>query len=205
MVLLRLGRDLGADRALDALTPAELRAWLLTLRETLSPISVAGYVRGLKAFGHWYRAEELAEAASLRTLRRPRVPHKLVEPPQRGPPGAAALPTAGEHRRHRRRSLSRARRRPARRAGSPAGLQPPKATRGNPGALQPAPAAAHLRALLSGQRRRRLQPAAHPRPRHARHGEALRGSRRYGSGRPSPHGISRRSPSGQEERRPRNR
>lgn len=80
MVLGRAGRDLGADRALDSLTPTELRAWLLTLRETLSPISVAGYVRGLKAFGRWCATEELADAAALCTLRRPRVPHKLVEP-----------------------------------------------------------------------------------------------------------------------------
>jgi site-specific recombinase XerD len=80
MVLGRAGRDLGPDRALDSLTPAELRAWLLTLRETLSPISVAGYVRGLKAFGRWCATEEMGTAAALRALRRPRVPHKLVEP-----------------------------------------------------------------------------------------------------------------------------
>jgi len=80
MVLGRAGRDLGVDRALDSLTSNELRAWLLTLRETLSPISVAGYVRGLKAFGRWCATEEIATAAALCTLRRPRVPHKLVEP-----------------------------------------------------------------------------------------------------------------------------
>jgi integrase len=50
------------------------------LRTTLSPISVAGYVRGLTAFGNWCAAEELAEAKALRSLRRQRVPHKLVEP-----------------------------------------------------------------------------------------------------------------------------
>ncbi|HUF07198.1 MAG TPA: DUF4956 domain-containing protein [Candidatus Binatia bacterium] len=76
MVLGRAGRDLGADRALDALTPTDLRAWLLRLRETLSPISVAGYVRGLKAFGNWCASEQLAQARSLRTLSRPQVPHK---------------------------------------------------------------------------------------------------------------------------------
>ncbi len=80
MVLGRAARDLGPGRALDSLTPNELRAWLLTLRETLSPISVAGYVRGLKAFGRWCAAEEVATAAALCALRRPRVPHKLVEP-----------------------------------------------------------------------------------------------------------------------------
>jgi site-specific recombinase XerD len=80
MVLGRAARDLGGDRPLDALTPAEVRDWLLTLRETLAPISVAGYVRGCKVLGNWCAAEELAEAKALRSLRRPRVPHKLVEP-----------------------------------------------------------------------------------------------------------------------------
>ena len=80
MVLGRAARDLGARRPLDALTSTELRTWLLGLRATLSPISVAGYVRGLKAFGNWCATEELAEARGLRTLRRPQVPHKLVEP-----------------------------------------------------------------------------------------------------------------------------
>jgi hypothetical protein len=42
---------------------------------TLAPISVAGCVRGLKVFGNWCAAEELAEAKALRTLRRPRVTH----------------------------------------------------------------------------------------------------------------------------------
>lgn len=80
MVLGRAARDLGPSRPLEALTPTELRVWLLHLRESLSPISVAGYVRGVKAFGNWCAAEQLAEARSLRTLRRPQVPHKLVEP-----------------------------------------------------------------------------------------------------------------------------
>lgn len=80
MVLGRAARDLGPSRPLEALTPTELRIWLLHLRESLSPISVAGYVRGVKAFGNWCAAEQLAEARSLRTLRRPQVPHKLVEP-----------------------------------------------------------------------------------------------------------------------------
>lgn len=35
----------------DALTPPELRAWLVELRATLSPMNVAGHVRGLRAFG----------------------------------------------------------------------------------------------------------------------------------------------------------
>jgi hypothetical protein len=69
MVLARAGRDLGADRPLDSLTPTELRSWLLRLRETLSPISVAGYVRGLTAFARWCAAEDVADAAALRGLR----------------------------------------------------------------------------------------------------------------------------------------
>jgi len=80
MVLGRAARDLGAERGLEALTPAELRTWLLRLRETLAPISVAGYVRGLKAFGRWCAAEEVGDPRALRMLGRPRVPHKLVEP-----------------------------------------------------------------------------------------------------------------------------
>jgi site-specific recombinase XerD len=80
MVLGRAARDLGAERPLETLVPPEVRDWLLKLRATLSPISVAGYVRGLKAFGNWCAAEQLADAKALRTLRRPRVPHKLVEP-----------------------------------------------------------------------------------------------------------------------------
>ena len=80
MLLGRAARDLGGDRPLEALTPGELRAWLLRLRETLAPISVAGYVRGLKAFANWCLAEEIADPKALRSLRRPKVPHKLVEP-----------------------------------------------------------------------------------------------------------------------------
>jgi len=80
MILDRMVRSLGTARPVDDLAPAELRAWLLDLRATLSPISVAGYVRTLKCFGNWLAAEELAPAAGLRSLRKPRVPAKLVEP-----------------------------------------------------------------------------------------------------------------------------
>lgn len=45
----------------------ELRAWLVRLRETLSPISVAGYVRG-PAFTNWCAAEQVAYAGALRAL-----------------------------------------------------------------------------------------------------------------------------------------
>jgi site-specific recombinase XerD len=79
MILRRAVRGLGEDRPIEQLAGPELRAWILELRSTLSPISVAGYVRTLKVFGNWLAAEELAQAAALRTLRKPRVPDKLVE------------------------------------------------------------------------------------------------------------------------------
>jgi site-specific recombinase XerD len=80
MILARLERSVARERLVDGLTPAELRAWLLELRATLAPVSVAGYVRTLKVFGNWLAAEELAQAAALRSLRKPRVPSKLIEP-----------------------------------------------------------------------------------------------------------------------------
>ena len=80
MILHRAIRGLGEDRPIEQLTGPELRAWILELRSTLSPISVAGYVRTLKVLGNWLAAEQLAQAAALRTLRKPRVPDKLVEP-----------------------------------------------------------------------------------------------------------------------------
>jgi integrase/recombinase XerD len=76
----RLVRRFGAERPVDALNPAELRAWLVELRATLSPMSVAGYVRGLRAFGNWLSTDGLAAARALRALTRPRVPRKLIEP-----------------------------------------------------------------------------------------------------------------------------
>jgi site-specific recombinase XerD len=76
----RLVARFGADRPVDALTAGELRAWLVELRVSLSPMSVAGYVRGLRAFGSWLSTDGLATARALRTLTRPRVPRKLIEP-----------------------------------------------------------------------------------------------------------------------------
>jgi hypothetical protein len=67
-------RRFGERRPVDAIPAAELRAWLLELRATLAPESIAGYVRGLKAFGNWGAVEELAGAAGFRALRRPRCP-----------------------------------------------------------------------------------------------------------------------------------
>jgi site-specific recombinase XerD len=80
MITGRAVRRFDADRPVDRMGAPELRVWLLELRETLSAESIAGYVRGLKAFGNWCAAEELASAAGFRALRRPRVPRRLVAP-----------------------------------------------------------------------------------------------------------------------------
>jgi site-specific recombinase XerD len=80
MILLRAARSLGDERSTDGLSGPELREWIVGLRATLAPVSVAGFVRTLKVFGNWLAAEELATAAGLRSLRKPRVPDKLVEP-----------------------------------------------------------------------------------------------------------------------------
>ncbi len=80
MILVRLVRAIGSGRAVDGLDPAELRAWLVELRTTLAPVSVAGYVRTLRVLGNWLATEGLSDAAALRGLRRPRVPHKIIEP-----------------------------------------------------------------------------------------------------------------------------
>jgi site-specific recombinase XerD len=80
MILVRAVRRFGAARPVDAVPAAELRAWLLELRASLSPESIAGYVRGLKAFGNWCDAEEVAAATGFHGLRRPKVPHRLIAP-----------------------------------------------------------------------------------------------------------------------------
>ena len=80
MILIRAVRRFGEARPVDAIPAAELRAWLLELRASLAPESIAGYVRGLKAFGNWCAAEELAAASDFRALRRPKVPHRLIAP-----------------------------------------------------------------------------------------------------------------------------
>jgi site-specific recombinase XerD len=76
----RLVGRFGAARPVDTLTATELRAWLVELRATLAPMSVAGYVRGLHAFGNWLASDGLAAARALRALARPRVPRKVIEP-----------------------------------------------------------------------------------------------------------------------------
>jgi hypothetical protein len=42
--------------------------WILELRATLSPISVAGYVRTLKVFGNWLAADRRRCAAMLHNM-----------------------------------------------------------------------------------------------------------------------------------------
>ena len=73
MILVRAVRRFGEARPVDAIPAAELRAWLLELRGSLASESIAGYVRGLKVFGNWCAAEELAAAGGFRALRRPKV------------------------------------------------------------------------------------------------------------------------------------
>ncbi|MBA3779921.1 MAG: tyrosine-type recombinase/integrase [Chloroflexi bacterium] len=80
MITGRCVRRFGEARPVDAISAAVLRAWLLELRATLAPESIAGYVRGLKAFGNWCATEELATAAGFRALRRPKVPRRLIAP-----------------------------------------------------------------------------------------------------------------------------
>jgi site-specific recombinase XerD len=80
MILVRASAAFGADHPIDRLTGPDLRAWLVELRTTLAPVSVAGYLRTLKVIGYWLQAEEPAEASALRELRKPRVPEKLIEP-----------------------------------------------------------------------------------------------------------------------------
>ena len=90
MILIRAVHRFSDMRPVDAIPAAELRAWLLELRATLAPESIAGYVRGLKAFGNWCAAEELAAAAGFRGLRRPKVRSATTAPLA----GAGAI---GEH------------------------------------------------------------------------------------------------------------
>jgi site-specific recombinase XerD len=69
----------GADPAVAALTVAEARAWVVALqRGGLAPVSVAGFVRGLKAISAWWAAEGHVDEDALRRLARPRVPQRLI-------------------------------------------------------------------------------------------------------------------------------
>jgi hypothetical protein len=80
MILERAIAAFGADHPIDRVTGPDLRAWLVELRTTLAPFSVAGYVRTLKVFGNWLQAEELAEASALRARGRRWVPPSSTSP-----------------------------------------------------------------------------------------------------------------------------
>jgi hypothetical protein len=54
----------GAHAVLDEIEAPTWRTWLVELRATLAPVSVAGYVRCLHVFGNWLAAEELSEAVT---------------------------------------------------------------------------------------------------------------------------------------------
>jgi hypothetical protein len=101
MILMRAVAAFGVDHPIDRLTGPDLRAWLVELRTTLAPVSVAGYVRTLKVFGNWLQAEQLAEASALRAPRKPRLLDKLIEDASvDGETSGASCPP-----RHRRRDL----------------------------------------------------------------------------------------------------
>jgi integrase len=69
----------GADPALGAVSVAKGRAFVVSLQEAgLSPSSVAGFVRGLRAFSAWCAAGGLVAEDPLRRLPRPQVPSRLI-------------------------------------------------------------------------------------------------------------------------------
>jgi hypothetical protein len=60
MILARLGRAFESDQGVDRLTAPALRAWIVGLQAMLAPVSIAGYVRTLQAFGNWLHARRSA-------------------------------------------------------------------------------------------------------------------------------------------------
>ena len=79
-ILNRAIRRFGGPAVLDDIDASAWRVWLVELRATLAPVSVAGYVRCLHVFGNWLDAEGLTEAEVIRRLAKPRVPKKIIEP-----------------------------------------------------------------------------------------------------------------------------
>ena len=68
-----------ADPTLGAVNIAEAQAFVVPLQEAgLAQSSVAGFVRGLRAFSAWCAAEGLVAEDPLRRLPRPRVPTRLI-------------------------------------------------------------------------------------------------------------------------------
>jgi site-specific recombinase XerD len=75
----RIQAERGADPAIGAVTTAQARAFVVELQDSgLSPVSVAGFVRGLKVIFGWCAAEGLTDDNPLRRLPGPRVPQRLV-------------------------------------------------------------------------------------------------------------------------------
>ncbi len=79
-ILDRATARFGAGTELEEIEASAWRTWLVELRATLAPVSVAGYVRCLHVLGNWLAAEELTEALVIRRLAKPRVPKKIIEP-----------------------------------------------------------------------------------------------------------------------------
>ncbi len=69
-----------AAKAAEGSSPRTVEWYQMILVRAVAPESIAGYVRGLKAFGNWCAAEELAAASGFRALRRPKVPRRLIAP-----------------------------------------------------------------------------------------------------------------------------
>ena len=68
-----------AEPALGAVNIGEARAFVVSLQAAgLAPSSVAGFVRGLRAFSAWCAAEGLVAEDPFRRLPRPRVPTRLI-------------------------------------------------------------------------------------------------------------------------------
>lgn len=75
----RIQAQCGLEPALDAVTTAHARGFVVALQEAgLAPISVAGFVRGLKVIFGWCAAEGLIDDDPLRRLTNPRVPRRLI-------------------------------------------------------------------------------------------------------------------------------
>jgi hypothetical protein len=70
----------GARTGLEAIEASAWRTWLVELRATLAPVSVAGYVRCLHVLGNWLAAEELTEALVIRRLAKPRCQRRSSSP-----------------------------------------------------------------------------------------------------------------------------
>jgi hypothetical protein len=99
-ILARAVKRFGPHTVLEAIDAPSWRVWLVELRATLAPVSVAGYVRCLHVFSNWLAAEELCEAAAIRPLAkprgsRPRVPGACTRGPTQSPRRKSSSPLRG--------------------------------------------------------------------------------------------------------------